>query len=42
LIVVQHGCAIKTDLAKDPDDNSWNVTVKDSSDHGKTFQVKEL
>jgi hypothetical protein len=34
-------CAIKTDLAEDPDDNSWNVKVKNSSGHGKTFQVKE-
>jgi hypothetical protein len=35
------GRAIKTHLADDPDDNSWNVTVRDAGGNGKTFEVKE-
>jgi hypothetical protein len=34
-------CAIKTHLAYDPNDNSWNVTVKDARGNGKMFEVKE-
>jgi hypothetical protein len=32
---------IKTYLADDPNDNTWNVTVKDESGKGNTFEVKE-
>jgi hypothetical protein len=38
---VQQGRAIKTDLADDPDDNSWNVTVKDAKGKAKTLKVTE-
>jgi hypothetical protein len=35
------GHAIKTDLADDPDDNAWNVTVMDVKGKSKTFKVNE-
>jgi hypothetical protein len=40
-IVVLQGHVIKTDLTDDPDNNSWNVMMKDLIGHGETFKVKE-
>jgi hypothetical protein len=38
---VLEGRAIKTHLAEDPNQNSWNVTVKDNKGGGRTFTVTE-
>jgi hypothetical protein len=38
---MQEGRAIKTSLADDPDQNSWNVTVRGENGGGTTFTVTE-
>ena len=35
------GRAIKTHITEDPDDNSWNVTVRGTGEAGKMFTVSE-
>jgi hypothetical protein len=40
-IVKLNGRAIKTHLADNPDDNSWNVTVRGTGEAGRTFTVCE-
>jgi hypothetical protein len=40
-IVTLNGRAIKTHLADNPDDNSWNVTVRGQGEAGRTFTVRE-
>jgi hypothetical protein len=41
VVKLHQGHAIKTHLAKDPGNNSWNVTVKDTRGNEKYFEVSE-
>jgi hypothetical protein len=40
-VAVLQGRAIKTDLANNPDENSWNVTMKNVKEKANTFKVNE-